>query len=254
MVGALSTVIDGSDKDSFFIIDYRLLFDSFLYFDILIGIWSLWSVFSTGWIRHCSLLLIPGFILLFSLSDTYGIVFLLFGFITDFLLYRLFPYLHSCFSISEMILIIKFLFLFLFLLSFPSMQVASVVIIESSIFTAFVLFLHSSFYTIPLIIAGAAIEIASLSWVLKEPFIPWFISWFFELNNHSNDASFSIHRLLILCYWFGLLALSITFVCKGYLKNLELIIQRKFFHILSVALFLPIALYDSYLMKYSKND
>lgn len=250
MVGALSNVIDGIVRYTFIIIDYRLLLDSFLYVDILIGSWSLWNGFSTGWIRHCSILLIPAICLLFSLSDTYVVVFLLLGFITDFLLYRLFPYFRSCFSISEMILIIKFLFLFLFLVSFPSMQVASVVIMESSVFTVFVLFLHSSFYTIPLIISGAAIEIASLSSVLKQPFIPWFISWFFELNSDSNEVSFSIRRLLILFYWFGLLALSITFVYKGYLKNLELIIQRKFFHLLSVVLFLPIAWYDPSLMQY----
>lgn len=201
--------------------------------------------------RHVSVMVFPVYVMLSSSSSSYLIFLLVSSFTTDLLFYRLLPLLKSYFSISEMILLIKFFLFFLYSLFLPpsSMIVVSVVVIESTFLTILVLFVyslnHSVLWTLSLIVAGAAVEIASLSAILGQNFILWFVHWLIE----SNDT-LSFRRVLMLVYWFSLLFVSIHLVNQGILKSEKQIIQRKYFHFLAVGLFLPCSLIDPSFMQY----
>lgn len=251
MVGSVSTLLPGRSFLLCVIVEYSYLFYCFIYIDILIGIWNFcqWS----DRFRHLSVLLFPALLLIRPYSS-FLVVILLGGFLTEFLLYHCFPFLQSCFSIAEIILLTKYCILFLFLLfgnrSDP-VRITSTIVIESTILSIFALILYSCkpslFWLFSLIVAGAGIEIASLSSIVSRPFIPWFIEWIFEWK---DDSSFSLKRIFILCSWFLLLTVSILSVNRGILEGTPLIIQRKYFHLLAVILFLPISLIDPDLMQF----
>ena len=233
------------------------MFDSFIYFDVLIGIWSCCKEFSNSLLRRLSVLAFPLFLAYTSPLNDYFIAILLTGFVSEILLYHALSHLHFYFSISEMVLLSKYFLLFSYLLitsSSISLQITSTIILESSFLTFLVLYLmyhfpsiaSSPYWIISLILAGAAIEISSLSFLLQQSFIPWFCQWIFEIT----PSSFSLHRLFYLFYWFSLLILFFYSMNRGYFQNNKQIIQRKYFHILAVILFTPIMLLDPSFIQY----
>ena len=220
--------------------------------DILIGLWGMCKQLQSSFLRHLSILIFPAYVMTSSSSSSYLILLLISSFTTDLCLFRFLPLLKYYFSISEIILFIKFFIFFIYslFLSPSSMVVVSVVVIESTLLTILVLFVyslnHSLFWTFSLIVAGAAMEIASLSTVLGEHFILWFVNWLVEYDKEN----LSFRRIAMLIYWFSLLFISIYLVNRGVLKSEKLIIQRKYFHFLAVVLFLPCSLIDPSFMQY----
>ena len=184
-------------------------------------------------------------------SSTYFVLILLSSFLTDLFLYRLLPAINRCFSLSEMVLLLKFtlLFLYILLIQQPSMTVVSIVVLESTLLTFIVLNLPPSpFWIYSMIVAGATIELSTLSKALDRSFIPWFIDWLLDWD--STHSTLSYNRVIMLIYWFSLLFLFISFAIQGRLQSEKLIIQRKYFHFLAVFLFLPCTLTDISLMQY----
>lgn len=182
-------------------------------------------------------------------SDLLFIVLLLSGWLADCFLFRIVPCFKGYFSISEVILYPKWVLLLLYLLLTPTSslptRVALAVVLLSILLTVFVLVLYAvtpSLQQTPsllyaLIAAGAAIEIQSLSYLVDQPFISWFIQWLFEVTGEWN--SFSLKRVGLLGYWALCLTLFFILLNQGVGSAQRVILQRKYFHYLCVVLFVP---------------
>lgn len=182
-------------------------------------------------------------------SDLLFIVLLLSGWLADCFLFRIAPCFKGYFSISEVVLYPKWMLLLLYLLLTPTTplptRVALAVVLLSILLTAFVLVIYAfipSLQQTPsllyaLIAAGAAIEIQSLSYLVDQPFISWFIQWLLEMEGEWN--SFSLKRVGLLMYWALCLTLFFILLNQGVGSTQRVILQRKYFHYLCVVLFVP---------------
>lgn len=251
---------------------YHPLFSIMIYCDILFGIWGLVPDLNRRLLLRLSVLLLPiPFYFIPSTSDL-AVPLFLSGIILSILFNRVFYRIRYCFSVSEVILFCKWTLILLALLFSDSTpihtQIAIVVVLLSTILTHIVLVLcnkqprikQSPLAVYALIVAGASIEIAALSHLVQSPFVPWFASWLFQL--HDDGSSFQLHddssslnwsRPLFLLYWFAVIVAMCWCLGKGLFTNQPQIIQRKFFHLVAVVLFLPALLTDAPFMQYASR-
>ena len=188
---------------------------------------------------------------MFYKSDSLFIGCLLTGCLVNLFFYRIFPRIPNCFSLSEMILYLKWMLILVFLIfqgatTAATKVSATIVILSVSLttivltFYSFVPFVQSHPWVIySFIVAGASVEIGCLSYVVQEPFIPWFLKWFFQIS-----VGFSLERLWMLVYWAICLVAAFSFLSIRFITSQPVIAQRKYFHYLSVILFLPCTLVD----------
>ena len=261
-----------------------------IYCDILFGIWGLVPDLNRRLLLRLSILLLPIPLYFTPSTSDLAVPLFLSGIILSILFYRVFYRIRYCFSVSEVILFCKWTLILLALLFSDSTpihtQIAIVVVLLSTILTHIVLVLcnkqprikQSPLAVYALIVAGASIEIAALSHLVQSPFVPWFASWLFQLHDdsssfqlhddsssfqlHDDSSSFQLHddssslnwsRPLFLLYWFAVIAAMCWCLGKGLFTNQPQIIQRKFFHLVAVILFLPALLTDAPFMQYASR-
>lgn len=242
---------------------YHPLFWIMIYCDILFGIWGLVPDLNRRLLLRLFILLLPTpFYFIPSTSDL-AVPLFLSGLILSILFYRVFYRIRYCFSISEVILFCKWTLILLALLFSDSTpihtQIAIVIVLLSTILTHIVLVLcnrqprikQSPLAVYALIVAGASIEIAALSHLVQSSFVPWFASWLFQLHDDSSSLNWS--RPLFLLYWFAVIAAMCWCLGKGLFANQPQIIQRKFFHLVAVVLFLPALFTDAPFMQYASR-
>ena len=206
--------------------------------------------------RRITIVTIPVLIQLFYKSDSLFIGCLLTGCVLNLFFYRIFPRISNCFSLSEMVLYLKWMLLLLFLVfqeaTIVATRVSATIVILSVSLTAIVLsfysfvpFVQSHPWVIySFIVAGASIEIGCLSYIIQEPFISWFLQWFFKIS-----SGFTLERFWMLVYWATCLIAAFSFVSNRFITSQPVIVQRKYFQYLSVILFLPCTLLDPQFME-----
>lgn len=206
--------------------------------------------------RRITIVTIPLIIKIVCKSDSLFIGCLLTGCLLNLFLYRIFPCFRNYFSLSEIILYLKWMLILLSLIfssnTSVTTRVSATIVILSVFLTVIVLLFYSfipfiqahPFMVYSFIVAGASIEIRCLSYVTKEPFILWFIKWLFQVQ-----AGLSLRRIGMLIYWAGCLVVAFLFLSNQMIKNQPVIAQRKYFHYLSVVLFLPCTLFDPQFME-----
>lgn len=227
---------------------YSTLFLVMIYCDFLLGLWGLIpDVNRRKYVRY-GMLLLPLSLYSFPQASDMIPLLLIAGCLLSVLIFRVFYSVRYAFSISEVILFSKWILLFVFLLfTSPSLslRVSIVVLLLSLLLTFVVLFLCDRYSRIKqsplalysLIVAGAAIEIAALSQLVDSAFVPWFLRWLLQTTEAFTPLSWS--RPLTLLYWFSVLGAMGWCLARGLLSRQPQIIQRKFFHLVAVALFLP---------------
>ena len=224
-------------------------------------VWTLGNaIFRTSVHRIISILVLPTIIRFVSTSDTLFVVLLLSGWLVELSLYWIAPCFKCYFSISEVVLYPKWFLFLLTLLLTPSTplptRVTYTVVLLSVLLTTSVLILHayipllhhSPFLLYGLIILGAAVEIQTLSLVVKCPFIPWFIQWIFQVQG--DWESFSFMRIGLLGYWAVCLTLFFLLLHSGKGSSQKVILQRKYFHYLCIVLFVPGIVIDPSFMRF----
>lgn len=222
-----------------------------IYADCIFGLWSLFSCFHMSLLRRITIVMFPVILRMFSTSDSLFIGCLLTGCLLNLFFYRLFPCIPNCFSLSEMVLYLKWLMILLYLIfqgTTPmETKVSATVVLLSISLTALVLSIYSfvpfvkahpwAIYS--LIVAGASIEIGCLSYVVQESFVSWFLQWFFQIS-----TGISLKRLWMLVYWLLCLVVALKLLSSHFITSQPVIAQRKYFHYLSVVLFIPCTLLD----------
>ena len=206
---------------------YSLVFDIFLYSDLI------WLIPNSFWFVSA---LISGFLLRMS---EYRWILAGVCLLHEIWWFHILPRLPGYFSISESVLLERWCILFTGLLLSSTttleMRLAAVVSICSLLLTGIVLFCcrnRISCYTF--IFFGALLEVLLLSMCVHQFFVSWLFQWVFE----------SVVRPFFFLYWFFMLLLAFLVICGDKMRRQALIIQRKYFHILAVVLFLPVTLLD----------
>ena len=202
------------------------IFSALVYCDYLF----LWT--NRCWIPCCLSLFMP--------PDMVNLSFVAVGYFHEVWWFHFLPYFKGCFSVSESLLFEKWIILFSSLLfsgfCSTNQKVALTIVLCSLALACLVLYVDQPpAVTYCLIVAGALLEIALLSLVIDQNFVLWFIDWLFDRSKH---------RLVFLAYW--LISLTVAFLALGsaFLSSQLVIIQRKYFHFLSVFLFVPVTLFD----------
>lgn len=238
---------------------YGTLFTDVIYCDFLFGLWALLpDVNRRKYIRY-GMLLFPLILLVIPQMSDLVPHLLIVGCTLSVLFFRVFYSVRYAFSISEVILFSKWILLFtrlLFTSSSISLRVSIAVLLLSLLLTFAVLFLCNRYARIKqsplavysLIVAGAAIEISVLSQLVNSSFVPWFLRWLFQTTEDFTSLSWS--RPLTLLYWFSVLGGMVWWLAQGFLSRQPQIIQRKFFHVVAVVLFLPGLCTDMPFMQY----
>ena len=158
------------------------------------------------------------------------------------------PRLPGYFSISESVLVERWLILFLVLLfsSSTSLEMQCTIVISLASFLLTGIVLHccrSALSCYIFILLGALLEIVLLSVCVHEFFVCWFLRWVFSRPL----------RPFVFVYWMSMLFLAFLILCQQRMQQQALIIQRKYFHFLAVVLFLPVTLMDPSFMQYDSK-
>lgn len=216
---------------------YSLVFYLFIYSDVL------WLIPNSNWLVSA----VMSFVLL--RGKECGWMVTIACLLHEIWWFYILPRLPGYFSISESVLVERWFSLFLVLLFSSSttleMQCAIVISLSSFLLTGIVLYhCRSALSCYISILLGALLEIVLLSICVHEFFVGWFLRWVFSRPL----------RLFLFVYWMSMLFLTFLILCQQRMQQQALIIQRKYFHFLAVALFLPGTLLDPSFMQYDSKS